>query len=120
MISTIDKPIRVTRKTQQQLITFSLIVLLTQSLKSNFKAILKSDIFDHFPICFLVPSSSIQRKNKTSFLCKRIFNTKSIESMKKKLYGTNWQETETSKNLDEAYTTFVQKLIVLYQNFFQK
>ena len=40
--------------------------------------------------------------------------------MKKKLYGTNWQETKTSKNLDEAYTTFVQKLIVLYQNFFQK
>ena len=31
-------------------------------------AIFKNNIFDHFPICFLVPSPSTQRENKTTCL----------------------------------------------------
>ena len=81
-------------------------------------AIIKSDISDHVPICFLVPSSSTQRENKTTFIYKRISHTKSIESFKKKLYQTDWEETETSKTPDEAYTTFLQKFIAMYDNYF--
>ena len=71
-------------------------------------AIIKSDISDHFPICFF----------KTTFIYKRISHTKSIESFKKKLYQTDWEETETSKTPDEAYTTFLQKFIAMYDNYF--
>ena len=113
----INDSTRVTRKKPQwQLITFSLIALL----KVFKTAIIKSDISDHFPICFLVPSSSTQRENKTTFIYKRISHTKSIESFKKKLYQTDWEETETSKTPDEAYTTFLQKFIAMYDNYFFK
>ena len=63
----------------------------------------------------MVPSSSTQRENKTIFIYKRIFNTKSTESFKKKLYETDWEENETSKTPEEAYTTFV-----LHDNYFPK
>ena len=59
-------------------------------------------------------------ENKTTFIYKRIFDIESIESFEKKLYETEWEETESSKNPDEAYTTFVQKFIVLYDNYFPK
>ena len=53
MISTINKPIRVTQKT-----TPAIDHILTNSFTDTvFKtAIFKSDISDHFPICFMIPS----------------------------------------------------------------
>ena len=80
----------------------------------------KSDISNQFPIWFLVPSSSSQRENKTTFVHKIIFNTELTESFKKKLHETDWEETGSSKNPQEAYTTFLQKFIVLYHNYFPK
>ena len=68
----------------------------------------------------MVPSSSKQGENKTTFICTRIFNTESIESFKRKLYEADWIETETSKTPDEAYRAFLQKFIVLYGNCFPK
>ena len=63
----------------------------------------------------------LQHKRKTKQLIdKRIVNTESIESLKKKLYETAWEETETSKTADEAYTTLLQEFIVLYDNYFPK
>ena len=117
MIPTINKPARVTRKT-----AMAIEYILTNCfIETVFKtAICKSDISDHFPICFLVPSSSTQRENKTTFIYKRILNTESIKSFKKKLFETGWEETENSKNPHEAYTTFLQKLITLYDNYFPK
>ena len=49
---------------------------------------------------------------------KKIFNTESFESFEKKLYKTAWEETLTSKTLCKAYTTFLQKFIVLYDKIF--
>ena len=54
MISNINKPTRVTRTTAT-----AIDHIFTDSfIDKNFKtAIFKSDISDHFPICFMIPST---------------------------------------------------------------
>ena len=42
------------------------------------------------------------------------------ESFKKKLYEIYQEETETSKTPEVAYTIFLQKFIVLHDNYFPK
>ena len=111
MIPTTNKLTSVTRKTAT-----AIDHILTNCFTAT--ASIKSDISDHFPRCFLVPSSPTQRQNKTTFICKTIFNIESIESFKKKLYETDWEETETSKTPGEAYTTFMQKFIDLCDEHF--
>lgn len=76
MIPTINQPTRVTRKTAR---TIYHIVINCFAERVFQTAIFKGNISNHFPICFLVPSSSKQRENKATFICKRIFNTESIE-----------------------------------------
>lgn len=80
MITATNKPTRVTRKSARA-IDHILTYCFTKTLSKT--AIFKSDISDHFPIFFLVPPSSTQRENKTTFIYKRIFNTESTESFKK-------------------------------------
>ena len=111
MIPTTNKPTSVTRKT-----AMAIDHILTNCFTET--AIIKSDISDHFPRCFLVPSSPTQRENKTTFIYKRIFNIESIESFKKKLYEIDWEETEISKTPGEAYATFLQMFIVLCDKHF--
>ena len=101
MIPTINKPTRVTRKT-----TTAIDHILTNSFTDTvFKtAIFKSDISDHFPICFIIPSSMKQTNNtKNTFIFKRVFDTESIELFKHKLYETNWDDSEVSENPDEVF-----------------
>ena len=60
MIPTINKSARVRPKTET-----AIDVILTNSFTETvFKtAIFKSDISDHFPICFMIPSSMKQTNN---------------------------------------------------------
>ena len=44
----------------------------------------------------------------------------SIESFKKKIYETDWEETGTSRTPGEGYTIFLQKFIVLHDKYFPK
>ena len=70
MIPTIKKPGRVTQKT-----TTAIDHILTNSFTNTvFKtAIFKSDISDHFPVCFIIPSSMKQTNNtKTTVIFKSI------------------------------------------------
>ena len=95
MIPTINKPTRVTRKT-----TTAIDHILTNSFTDTvFKtAIFKSDISDHFPICFIIPSSMKQTNNtKNTVIFKRVFDTESIELFKQKLYETNWMTLKSPK-----------------------
>ena len=104
MIPTINKPTRVTRKTT---------TAIDNSFTDTFfkTAIFKSDISDHFPICFLVPSSMKQTNNtKKTVMFKRVFDAGSIELFKKKLYETSWDDIEASLNPNEAYKSFLNKL----------
>ena len=95
MISAINKPSRVTQKTAT-----TIDHILTNSLTDTaFKtAIFKSDISDHFPIYFIIPSSMKQTSNtKNTVIFKRVFDTESIELFKQKLYETNWMALKSPK-----------------------
>ena len=71
---------------------------------------------DHFSICFIIPSPSKQENvTETTFITKRIFNTKSIELFKQKLYETSWDEMEMSQNPDQAYKTRILLMKSLLQ-----
>ena len=116
MIPTINKPTRVTRKTA---------TAIDHILKNSFcdtvfkTAIYKSDVSDHFPICFIIPSPSKQENvAETTFITKRILNTKSIELFKQKLYETSWDEMEMPQNPDQAYKTFLTKFSDLHNIYF--
>ena len=113
---TINKPIRVSRKTAT-----AIDHILTNSFCDTvFKtAIYKCDVSDHFPICFIIPSPSKQENvTETTFITKRILNTKSIEFFKQKLYEASWDEMEMSQNPDQAYKTFLTKFSDLYNIYF--
>ena len=80
MIPTINKPTRVTRTTATAIDH----ILTNSFIDRNFKtAIFKSDISDHFPICFIIPSTKLKIENKTSFIFKRIFNFEAIKPLNK-------------------------------------
>ena len=119
MIPTINKPNRVTRKT-----TIAINHILTNSFNDTVfhcLSIFKSDISDHFPICFKIPSSMKQTNNtKNTVIFKRVFDTESIELFKQKFYETSWDNIETSQNPDEAYKSFLNKFSDLYDNYFPK
>ena len=100
MSPTINKPTRITRKTAN-----AIDHILTNSLTDTvFKtAIFKSDISDHFPICFMIPPSMKQTNNlKTTVIFKRVFDTEAIELFQQKLYETSWDDIEVSQNPSEA------------------
>ena len=94
-IPTINKPTRVTQEK-----TTAIDHILTNSFTDTvFKtAIFKSDISDHFPIGFIIPSSMKQTKNtKNTVIFKRVFDTETIELFKQKLYETNWMTLKSPK-----------------------
>ena len=84
-------------------------------------AIFKSDICDHFPVCFIIPSSVKQTNNtKNTAIFKRVFDTESIELFKQKLYETGCDDIEASENPDEVYKGFLSKFSDLYDTYFPK
>ena len=115
MIPTINKPTRVTRTTAT-----AIDHILTNSFADrNFKtAIFKSDVSDHFPICFIIRSTKPKIENKTSFIFKRIFNFETINSFKQNLYKTNWKDIEASTDSNEAYKAFLERFLFLYDKNF--
>ena len=118
MIPTINKPTSVTRKT-----TTEIDHILTNSFTDTvFKtAIFKSDLYDLFPICFMIPSSMKQTNNtKNTVMFKIAFDTESTELFKQKFYETSWDDTEVSQNPDEAYKHFWNKFSDLYDTYFPK
>ena len=90
MIPTINKPNRVTRKTATAIDH----ILTNSFVDTVFKTVIfKSDISDHFPICFLSQNSLPKQNNKENmFIYKRTYNTESIELFKQKLHETKWDE----------------------------
>ena len=59
-------------------------------------AIPKTDVSDHFPICYLSHDSLPQEnKDRNAFIYKRTFHTECIESFKQKLYEIEWNGTES-------------------------
>ena len=101
-------------KQLQPLIIFSPTISLTV-----FKTVIfKSDISDHFPICFLSQNSLPKQNNKENmFIYKRTYNTESIELFKQKLHKTKWDEIMSFQNADDAYKAFLNRFSTLYDTY---
>ena len=110
MIPTIKEPTRVARTTAtaiDHILTISFI-------DRNFEtAIFKSDVSDHFPICFIKPSTKPKIEFKTAFIFKRIFNFETINTFKQDLYKTNWKDIEAFTDPNETYKTFLGRFLLL-------
>ena len=117
MIPTINKPTRVTRKTATAIDHILTNCFIDRTFKT---AIFKSDISDHFPICFIIPSMKTKIKNELSFLYKRNFNTDAKHAFQNELYGTNWKDIETFTDPNEAYKAFLETFLILYDKYFPK
>ena len=117
VIPTVNKPPRVTRKTStliDHILTNSFVI-------TNFKTfIFKIDISDHFPICFLQPTSRPREGNEVTYMTKRVINNNAIKAFKQKLYKTSWDDVPNNKNPNDVYSNFSHKLIVLYDKYFPK
>ena len=110
-IPVINKPARVTRKTS----TVIDHIFTNLFVNANFKTILfKTNVSDHFPICFLQPTSRHREKNKATYITKRVFNNNTIKMFKQELYKTIWDDAINSKNPNDAYNYFLHKLLLLY------
>ena len=88
-VSAANKPTRITRKTS----TIIDHILTNSFLDSNFKTfIFKTDISDHFSICFLQPTFRPREENEATYITKRVMNNNGIETFKQELYETSWDE----------------------------
>ena len=83
MISTINEPTRVTKKTAA-----AIDHIITNSFVENtFKTgRIKSDVSDHFPIYILITSTYLFTRNDVIYQYKRIINDEKIEAFLKNLY----------------------------------
>ena len=96
-------------------------ILTNLFVNTNFKTfIFKIDISDHFPICFLQPTSRPREENEVTYITKRVINNNAIELFKQELYKTSWDDVINNKNPNDAYNYFSHKLIVLYDKYFPK
>ena len=103
MIPTINKPTRVTRKTA----TATDRILTNSFVDRVFKTVIfKSDISDHFPICFLSQNSLPKQIN--------IKNTEPIELLNE----TKWDEIMSFQNPEDAYKAFLKRFSTLYDTYF--
>ena len=115
MIPAMNKPTRVTGTTAT-----AIDHILTDSFidRNSKTAIFKSDISDHFPICFITPSTKPKIENKTAVNFKRIFNFEAINTFKKDLQKTNWKDIEAFTDSNEAYKSFLERFLLLYEKYF--
>ena len=104
------EPTRVTRTTATAIDH----ILTVSFIDRNFEtAIFKSDVSDHFPICFIKPSTKPKIEFKTAFIFKRIFNFETINTFKQDLYKTNWKDIEAFTDPSETYKTFLGRFLLL-------
>ena len=82
--------------------------------------IFKADISDQLPICFLLQSTMPKIENKVTQITKRITKQDAIEKFNQDLYKTSWDDIIKNKNPNEAYNMFLQKVKVLYDQYFPK
>ena len=82
--------------------------------------IFKVDISDNFPICFRLQSTMPKIENKVTYVTKRITKQDVIKKFNQDLYKTSWDDIIKNKNPNEAYKMFLQKVKVLYDQYFPK
>ena len=117
MIPTINKPTRITKKTATAIDH----ILTNQFINVNFKTtIFKTDISDHFPVCFILSSKEKLVESKHTYVYKRVITDEATERFNQAFYETDWLEIGTCNNPSECYKLFLKKFPIIYENFFSK
>ena len=104
MISTRNKPTRVSKKTAT-----TINYIITKNFAENtFKiAIVKSDVSGHFPIFIFIPSTNLYKKNKIIYQYKRIINDERNEPFLQNLCKYGRDTIKTHQDTNEAYNNFI-------------
>ena len=115
MISTINKPTRVTRQTANPVDH-----IITNSIKhTGFKSeIMKTEIPNHFPVFFCHKYIAEKEDAKKEFIYKRRFFNQSIGTFKIRLCDIHWSKVRQCRNAIEAYIIFFNIIDSLYDECF--
>ena len=117
MISTINKPTRVTSYTATAIDN-----IITNSIFDNDfeSAIIKTDVSDHFPIIFTtkLKTTSSPINHVDQFIYKRDFNENSLNLFKQKLFETSWDSLKNIADANESYHKFLKIFSSLYEKYF--
>ena len=115
MIPTINKPTRVTIKTETAIDHILTNSFIDNTIKTG---ILKPDIPDHFPICLFIPSEKVSEENETIYIYKRIINDETIKDFTYNLYENSLNDIESICNANDAYSLFLEKVCTMYDEHF--
>ena len=117
MIPTINKPTRVTRHTAT-----AIDHVFTNTIMGNIEikaAIVKADISDHFPIIFAT-KNKIDAEITEQYIFKRNISDQSIGKFKQKLRNIDWNNIKILRNVNDAYSKFLEIFLSLYNECFPK
>ena len=85
----------------------------------NFKtAIFKTDISDHFPVCFIIFSKEKLVENKHTYVYKKLITDDATERLNQALYESDW--VETCDNPSECYKLSLKNFLTISKNLFQE
>ena len=82
-------------------------------------AIVKADISDHFPIIFAT-KNKIDAEITEQYIFKRNISDQSIGKFKQKLRNIDWNNIKILRNVNDAYSKFLEILLSLYNECFPK
>ena len=117
MITTINKPTRVTRKTATSIDH----ILTNQLINVNFKtAIFKTDLSDHFSGCIIISLTEKLVEKKYTYVYKRVITEDATECFNNALNESDWVEIETSDNPSKCYKLYLKKFLTVYKIFSKK
>ena len=74
----------------------------------------KTDISDHFPVCFIISSTEKLVENKDTYIYKKVITDKVTKCFKQALYESDSVEIDTCDNLSECYKLFWKKIPIIY------
>ena len=117
MIPTINKPTRVTRCTAT-----AIDHVFTNTIMDNIEiktAIVKTDISDHFPAIFAT-KNKIGAEITEQYIFKRNISDQSIGKFKQKLRNIDWNNIKILRNVNDAYSKFLEIFLSLYNECFPK
>ena len=82
------------------------------------KAIIKSDISDHFPIMFTIQTAKNQSKCQDLVYNKREFNEANKAAFKQQLSFLHWRHVNSQKDVNKMYEIFLSIFLEIYETNF--
>ena len=79
------------------------------------KGIIKSDVFDHFPVFFSIRLTKDKLQEGVIKIKKKIFNKRNITTCKEQLSLLCWRHIDFSGTMNEIYDTLLKTLIDIYE-----